>query len=314
MMPARSVLIINGSSLLPKNKDSAHILVDDDGIDVVSRSVDELAFTIDTDSVRLYETVSERDLADFGLVHVMEYPRPTAALLTAIADYLHTCKVPAINVSGIGVPTKLFQYVRLAQAGLSVPMTVYRSPKLLAGSYDELAEKLGLPFVLKSMSASGGRSNYLISREDDLIKHLRSHVRANRFLAQEFIPNDTTIRFLVFGGQASIAMRLTGGESLYPASRAQDGRTVLLAPEEFDPVATKLAVRAASLAGFEVAGIKLMQNWTTGRWYVLNVDSSPALGTGAFVSQKLDAYSSYLKRILAAPCNADDLPIARPVQ
>lgn len=297
---------------MPEKEESAPILADD--VDAVFRSVDELAFTIGTGGVRLYETVSERDLADFGLVQVVEYPSPTAALLTAMADYLQTRKVPAINVSGIGAPTKLFQYVRLAQAGLSIPMTVYRSPKLLASSYADLAEKLGLPFVLKSMSASGGRSNYLISHEDDLIKHLQGHARANRFLAQEFIPNDTTIRFLVFGGQASIAMQLTGTESLYPTNTAQSGRTVLLAPDEFDPVAMKLAVRAASLTGFEVAGIKLIQNWTTGRWYVLNVDSSPALGTGAFVSQKLHAYSSYLKRILAAPSNADVIPIARPVQ
>jgi glutathione synthase/RimK-type ligase-like ATP-grasp enzyme len=303
MMPTRLALIINGSSLLPEQDEFSPILTD--GVDVVFRSVNELAFTIDAGGVRIYETVSGRDIADFGVVQIMEYPRPTATLLTAIADYLQTRNVLAINVAGIGAPTKLFQYVRLAQAGLSVPMTAYRSPELLASSYDELAQKFGLPFILKSMSASGGRSNYLVSHEDDLINHLQSHPRANRFLVQEFIPNDTTIRFLVFGGQASIAMQLTGTESLYQTNMVQSGRTILLSPDDFDPVAKKLAVRAASLTGFEVAGIKLMQNWTTGRWYVLNVDSNPALGTGAFVSQKLHAYSAYLKRVLAAPSNAD---------
>jgi glutathione synthase/RimK-type ligase-like ATP-grasp enzyme len=305
----RSALLINGPSLQAAEKKSVPVLVD--GVDTVFRSVDDLAFTIGTDRVRVYETVSERDLADFGVVHIIEYPRPTATLISALADYLQIRKVPAVNVAGIGPPTKLFQYLRLAQAGLPVPMTVYRSPKLLASSYSELTEKLGLPFVLKAMSTSNGRFNYLISREDDLVQYLQNCPPARRFLAQEFIPNDVTIRLLVFGGKVSVAMQRTGTERLYPTNTARGGNAVLLALDELDPVAVQLAIRATSFIGYDVAGVNLIQNWTTGCWYVLDVNTSPAIGTGAFVPEKLNAYSSYLKRKLAVPFEVDDRRIQR---
>lgn len=298
-----SALIINGLSLLPVGELCAPATVD--GINIIFRSINDLAFAIEPDRVRVYETISERDLADFGLVHVVEYPRPTAVLLSAIADYLRIHKVPAVNIAGIGPPTKLFQYVRLAQAGLPIPKTVYRSPRLLADSYAELVDEFGLPFVLKAMHTSGGRFNYLISCEGDLIRYLQEPAKAYRFLAQKFIPNDATIRILVFDEEATFAIRRTGVDELYLTNTAQGGRAVLLATKELDPVAARLAVQAASLVGYEVAGVNLIQDWTTGQWYVLDVNSSPAIATGAFVQQKLEAYSSYLKHKLAVSSSAD---------
>ncbi|MFE7810219.1 hypothetical protein ACFU51_37285 [Streptomyces sp. NPDC057430] len=127
------------------------------GVEVVFRSIEEIAIYIDSEGVRIRETVSGRDLADFGLVQVFAYHRPTATLLNALEDYLAVKGVRTVNVAGIGAPTKLFKYVRLANRGLSIPSTVYLPPRLLPGAYHDLAARLDLPFVMKPVT--GGRAS-----------------------------------------------------------------------------------------------------------------------------------------------------------
>src|SRR5437667_8002511 len=84
------------------------------GVEVVFRSIDDIAVDIGPNGVRIQETVDGRDLADFGLVQVLAYQRPTATLLNAVADYAAAMGVRTVNLNGIGAPTRLFKYVRLA--------------------------------------------------------------------------------------------------------------------------------------------------------------------------------------------------------
>jgi hypothetical protein len=91
----------------------------------VSRGIDELAFTIETGSVRVYETVSGWALEDFGFVQIVSFLNPTGTLLNAVTAYLLHQGVEVVNMEGIGAPTRLLQYVRFAQAGIPVPDARY---------------------------------------------------------------------------------------------------------------------------------------------------------------------------------------------
>src|SRR2546430_4490647 len=63
--PRRSALILNGAALT-ELKDELTA----EQYEVVFRSIDELAFTIETGAVNVYETASNRDLADFAFVQI----------------------------------------------------------------------------------------------------------------------------------------------------------------------------------------------------------------------------------------------------
>jgi glutathione synthase/RimK-type ligase-like ATP-grasp enzyme len=168
--------------------------------------------------------VDGKDLADFGLVQVAAYPRPTATLLNAIADYLRHERVRTVNMMAVSAPTKLHQHVRFALAGLPVPTTTYLPRRLLEQSYPDLVDGLGLPFVLKSISASGGRFNFLVGNERDFVQLLQDPQHVNvHFLAQEFIPNDTTYRFLVLGGDLQLVMRQTNIGASYSTTTLAGG-------------------------------------------------------------------------------------------
>lgn len=142
------------------------------GVEVIFRSIEEIAIYIDSEGVRIRETVSGRDLADFGLVQVFAYHRPTATLLNALEDYLAVKGVRTVNVAGIGAPTKLFKYVRLANRGLSIPSTVYLPPRLLPGAYHDLAAQLDLPFVMKPVTGGRGKTR-LVSSEGAFTEELQ---------------------------------------------------------------------------------------------------------------------------------------------
>jgi hypothetical protein len=292
-----AVLVLNGHTLLGEQLPEATAV---DGIETVFQGIDELAFEIAGGRALVYDSVSGRDLSEFDMVQVAGYPSGTAILLSALAEYLDYHRKSAINITSIGPPTKLTHCIRLTLAGLPVPATVSYPLSLLTQSYSALEDKFGLPFVLKAINASGGRFNHLITGEDDYHARLEQ-LGATRLLAQEFIPNDSTLRLLVLGGHVSLAMRRINEQSLYLTNTEQGGQAELLDTDDLDPAVTALATRAAALFDYDVAAVNLMQHWTTGYWHVLDVNYSPALATGAHVPQKLNAYAAYLKRRLSPP-------------
>jgi glutathione synthase/RimK-type ligase-like ATP-grasp enzyme len=293
-------LILNGPTL------AAAVTANTD-LEVTSRTIDDLAFLIETSSVSIRETVSDLELSEFALVQMAGYPRPTASLINGISEYLESRGVSAINMAGIGAPTKLVQYLRLAQAGLPVPRTVYLAPNLLRESYHDLARQLDLPFIIKALSASGGRYNYLVRTEADHHQCLVDAVRAGvSVLAQEFIPNDATYRLILFGRHIALAIRREWAPGTHLSNTAQGSMGALVEPASLGAHVEELARTSAAMLGYEVAGVNLVQDWATESWYVLGVDANPALTTGVFVDQKVDAYRSFLRERLTFNAATED--------
>ncbi|MFG2526291.1 RimK family alpha-L-glutamate ligase [Streptomyces sp. NPDC048527] len=275
------------------------------GVEVVFRSIEEIAIDIGPEGVRIRETVNGRDLADFGLVQVFAYHRPTATLLNALADYLSAKGVRAVNVAGIGAPTKLFKYVRLANRGLSIPSTVYLPLRLLPGAYHDLAMRLDLPFVLKSVTGGRRARTSLVGSEGAFTEKLRDTDQAHGFLAQELVPPDGSHFLLVLGGHVSFALqhRSIGGGDLLATPGWGDA--TIVDPQMLDPEAQETAVQAATSLGYDIAGVHLVRHWTTGQWCVLEVSPNPPIGSGGYTADKVSAYSAYLKRRLTDPHQAD---------
>ncbi|MFB7504016.1 ATP-grasp domain-containing protein [Streptomyces broussonetiae] len=275
------------------------------GVEVVFRSIEDLAVHIGPEGVCIRETVDGRDLADFGLVQVLAYPRPTATVLNAISDYLAVKGVRAVNVAGIGAPTKLFTYVRLANRGLSVPSTVYLPSRSLPGAFHDLAARLDLPFVLKSVTGGRAGRTRLVGDEAAFEGELRDGDLGRGFLAQELVPPDGSYFALVLGGHVEFALRHTGigSDDLLARTRWEDAERV--DPHALEPSAGRTAVHVAASLGYDIAGVRLVRHWTTGQWCVLDVSPNPPIGSGGWTADKVSAYLAYMKRRLVHPQQAD---------
>ncbi|MFI1397917.1 RimK family alpha-L-glutamate ligase [Streptomyces sp. NPDC020681] len=306
----KPALVLNGEGLAEHVDLASELLAV--GVEVVFRSIEELAIDIGPGGVRIRETVSGRDLADFGLVQVLAYQRPTATLLNAVADYLAIKGVRAVNVAGIGAPTKLFKYVRLANRGLSIPSTIYLPSRLLPGAFDDLAMQLDLPFVLKTVTGGGGGGTRLVGSEGVFTEALRDADHARGFLAQELVPPDGSYFLLVLGGHVPFALqhRSVGGSDLL--AKSGWGDATLVDVPRLDPVARETAVQAATSLGYDIAGVRLVRHWTTGQWCVLDVSPNPPIGSGGYTAETVSAYSAYLKRRLTDPNQADAKGLLEP--
>jgi len=291
----RSILILNGEELTDfENELTA------EKYEVVIRGIDELAFTIETGAVDLYETASNRHLSDFAFVQLASFSSPTGTLLNVIAAYLRHEQICAVNTEGIGAPTRLLQYVRFAHAGMPVPAIRYLPPRFLVNAYPDLAEQFGLPFVLTALRGAGGRQDLLIRNEPSFAESLRAHPTAY-FLAREFIPAVATYHLLVLGQEVPIVMRkeITFGES-HLANVSEAEQISLIDAPTLSPNARILAVQAASLMDLEVAEVRMVRHWATGEWYVLDANATKPFDAGVFGRDKVSAYADYLRRRLGA--------------
>ncbi|MEF9915425.1 hypothetical protein RJT17_35495 [Streptomyces sp. P5-A9] len=295
----RDLLVINGEAFQPEHAASAGLNLGDE-FKTYFCGIEDIAFSVESGRTLVYETVGGRNLAEFGLVQIASYPRPTATLLSSIAAYLKHQQRPIVNAATISAPTKLYQLMLLAQDNLPVPATFYLPRQLLKGSFADLADRLGLPFVLKAMNAGGGRLNFLIETEIDFLRYVEdpAHTKV-AFLAQQFIPNNGTFRCLVFGRDVPVIMHRCSTDGSHLSNTEQSGHATLFDVETFETDVLGMAVRAVELLGCEIAGVNLVQDRHTRVWHVLEVSSSPAIGTGAFADQKTRAYSAYLRSKLS---------------
>ncbi|MEW2426311.1 hypothetical protein AB0911_38365 [Streptomyces nigra] len=294
------LLIINGDAFQISHSGSVCLDLEDD-TRVFFRDISDLEFTIDQGDISVRETIEGRDLADYALVQIASYPRPTATLLNSITAYLEHRNRPLVNAAPISAPTKLFQLLKFSQNGLAVPATRYMSRKLIGTSFGRLADDLGLPFVMKAMNASGGRLNFLIESEVDFLHYIHDPLYSGvAFLVQQFVPNNGTFRLLILNGQAAIIMHRCSTTGSHLTNTEQGGHATLFDVDTFDRDALRMATRAADILGCDVAGVNIVQDRHNGQWYLLEANPNPAIGTGAFADEKRRAYSAYLRAKLAA--------------
>lgn len=289
------VLILNGEALDPETGGRLPV----QGIDAAFRSIDQIGVSVEHGDARAFETVGGRDLADYGMIQIASFPRPTATLLSAVSACLEARGRAGFTRAGISAPTKLYQSVRLSLAGVTVPETHYLPRSVLRNRYRDLSERLGVPFVLKALSGSCGRFNYLVAGEEEFRILLDDPAHARLlFLAQRYIPNNGTFRLLVFGDEVPVVMHRCNTDGGHLTNTARGGHATLFETDTFDEDVKALAVHTASLMGYAVAGVNVVQHREERTWHVLEVTPSPALVTGAFVDEKLDAYAAYLRRAM----------------
>jgi glutathione synthase/RimK-type ligase-like ATP-grasp enzyme len=291
--------MINADTFQPDDDAPAPLELDD--VNTVFRGIGDIAFWIEAGQTHVYETVSGRDLAEFSLIQVLAYPRPTATLLSAISAYLSHRGRPPLGATGISAPTKLYQLMTLAQNGLPVPATVYLPRHLLDNSFGPVAGRLGVPFVLKAMHGSGGRLNFLVDTQAEFRRLTGDPAHARvAFLAQQFIPNNGTFRILAFGRNIPIVMHRCSTDGTHLTNTQRGGHATLFEPESFDAEVMAMVARATLLMGYEVAGVNVVQDRHTRQWYLLEVNCAPAIASGMFAAQKTRAYAEYLQTRLSA--------------
>ena len=238
-------------------------------------------------------------LPQYDFIYVKSYYRYTENALVLV-EYFKQTNTPFVcsELENAISFSKLSQYARLTRAGLPIPETLYVPAVQLSHSFDNITNIVRLPFIMKAIDAKGGGANYLITSKDQYDSALADNHDVD-FVFQVFIPNDSDLRVIVLGGKVDLIIkRQRLDNSTHLNNTSQGGGAVLVNPQDLSPQYHQLAIRTAQLMRREVAGVDLMFSSETGEPYVLEINASPQVATGAFVDEKIKSYSNFFKNML----------------
>lgn len=262
------------------------------------RSYSDICLEFAAGSCKAFVRPTGESLDVFRFVHFRGYFN-CHEQAAAIAAFLDHARIPFVcgELRHYMAMTKLTQLARLAPAGLPIPHTLYMDAQHYAGSYGQLSAALGTPFIFKAIGSDCGKNNYLIHSRHDLAAALAPDASL-QFIAQTYIANDSDLRVLIVGGRVQLLIRRERTIHPHLNNTSQGGRATLVPVDELEPEYQRLALRAAALMHREVAGVDLMFESGTGRPYVLEVNASPQIASGAFIGAKADVYSNYFRNMV----------------
>ncbi|HEX4774989.1 MAG TPA: RimK/LysX family protein [Candidatus Saccharimonadales bacterium] len=208
------------------------------------------------------------------------------------------------NVTYIGselqhyVPAyKLTQLARLSRGKVRIPFTIYLPIEHYVEKYEYLRSKLGDNFVFKAIDGSTGDDNYFVKNKDELAK-IVSENQNKHFIAQAFIPNKSDLRILIVGSRVRLVIeRSRKDNSTHLNNTSQGASATLIALPKLDRELKELALEAAQLMERDVAGVDIMLEEGTGVPFLLEVNASPQIASGAFEEEKLQLYTDFFKEI-----------------
>jgi len=191
--------------------------------------------------------------------------------------------------------------MKLACFGLPIPDTICAATPQLLKRFDEIADHIGAPFVLKEIGSDRGRNNYLIENQSEFTRILKKAPADYVFLAQKYIPNDGFYRIYVLGKEVELAVWRAAHPSEKPLkahlNKPQGSVNASLVPvDDLSHEVHDIAARAAHCLGREVAGVDLVQDKDSGAWFVLEVNNAPQLRSGSFVPEKTEMIAKFFDK------------------
>lgn len=269
------------------------------GVKVETCHYDDIAFLLSKGRIVASRLSTSSVLSNYSLVYFKSFYR-YSEIASAIAAYLQQERVPYIchEIDDSISFTKLTQYTTLARQQLPIIPSVFVERSQWANGGIALIEGcFGFPCIFKAIDGKGGDVNYVVKTGDELLDKVNTHTCD--FIAQQFIPNEYDLRVLVAGSSVSRVIKRQRQEGASHLNNTSKGAVAtLISVDKLDMSIQKLACSAASLFKREIAGVDIMTDSSTGGVYILEVNASPQVATGAFREEKLDVYADFFSKLL----------------
>jgi glutathione synthase/RimK-type ligase-like ATP-grasp enzyme len=125
------------------------------------------------------------------------------------------------------------------------------------------------PFVLKSITGSNGEENFLV-KDAAAFTDALAKIGDKKYLLQEFVPNDSDYRVIVFRDDIACAYRRVRSDDQDYLNNVKTGARRELVRADAD--LTHIAVTAAKSLRRELVGIDIIKNTETGEYAILEAN------------------------------------------
>lgn len=265
--------------------------------DITMGEIVGLTFELDANGSRIYDRERGFSLDDFDLV-VFRFIRKEWARAAACASFLKSKNIPYIDSQIQPAPWSKYSAQALRQdydiAGIP---SVYSNAQELKYMIQNELIPFNYPLIIKDNNGKKGRLNFFAHNKVEALKIFEENPDVD-FIIQKFIENDGDYRFLVFGGQIAMIIYRKAKPGSHLNNTSQGSSATLANVSDFKENVLNDVKLAARLQGLDIAGVDLMIDKTTSQHYIIEVNSSPQLASGAFPDIKIKLYTDYLKSLL----------------
>lgn len=264
-------------------------------VDTLTVALENLIYSIDNDGARVVDAVSGFDLADAQFVYFKSWSAlPNEAV--ALAYYLFARGVMFADSLVLSRGTsKLVTHFKQWAAGNRVPRTLYcRNSRIVLDALKKF--DLGGTFIMKDAEGAKGRNNYLVAYGE--VGSILQQDETVQYLFQEYISNEGDYRIGVYGEQPKFILKRVGNGTSHLNNTSAGGSGELVAISKAPRAALTLAKKAAIASELEFAGVDVMQDKVTRRWYVLEVNQGSQIVTGAHVTENTRLFNEGLALML----------------
>jgi glutathione synthase/RimK-type ligase-like ATP-grasp enzyme len=117
-------------------------------------------------------------------------------------------------------------------------------------------------------------------------------------VAQQYIEADGYFRLLVMANRVKVAMFRSIDQSVsHKYNKERDGLAKVLEVTNLPGEMQRMAIQASGALDLDIAGVDLMKDRNSGKWYCIEVNASPQLVGGQFVEEKMEALGNFLNNL-----------------
>lgn len=267
--------------------------IDTSDVEIVMGELSSLTFETDGITDKVYDRARGFSLDEFDFV-VFRIVRKLYGRASACASFLQARNIPYID-AGVqpGSWSKYSAQLVLQSAGIEGIPSIYASNVELIHMIERNQVPFEYPLIIKDVQGKKGRLNFIASTPERAREILIENPETE-FIVQKCIPNDGDYRVLVIGGLVKMVIYRQASSGSHLNNTSQGAAAEVVDPGQFSDEVLRDVIKAAHLQQLEAAGVDLMFDNQTGKHYIIEVNSSPQLATGAFPKQKMAAYAEYL--------------------
>ena len=268
-------------------------------VNLITYSELDFYFGPNKSSITVHKT--GQDLAGFDMVHLKTTGGHLDVAAT-IARYLRHRQVRFVDPAAANFPStsKLYQYVIINDHKIKTPTSLFILPVRAVTAFSQFKRQLSIPFVLKDIHGSQGNYNYLIQNEADFKKAWRLALKDDiQLIGQSYIDNDGDYRILVLGRVIALVIhRLRTNAKTHINNVSQGGSSRREEVKVIPPKVQQQSILATKLLDRQIAGVDVVKDKQSGKWYFLEINDGPMLATGSYLDNKRQAMADFMERLL----------------
>lgn len=192
--------------------------------------------------------------------------------------------------------TKLSDIFSLASKGVLVPNTYFHNGlKVSTENVSEIANVCKLPCIYKTSLGSLGCNVFLIDKEEDIKQTIKDNGKYNRYIFQQYIPNDFDYRVVIANGKSTSVCKRTRVTDKFRNNVALGASEEFIRVKDVPTEVIDIAIQSANALKLKWAGVDVVTDKDTGENYILEVNRRPGLTESS--SETMAAYK-YIKGLV----------------